>query len=248
MMRKKEFAARIWAKLVAGEKRLGFPKAGDRILAAVSGGPDSVCLAHYLTQAARRKGCAVTLIHIHHGLRGKEADKDAAFVKDLGAKLGLPVVLRRVRVAAHAAKRGKGLEDAGRDLRYKVFLREARRLGCRQVATGHHMDDQAETVLLNLLRGTRAEGLAGIPPRRPLAARIEVLRPLLVLTRADILAYLKVQGLSHRTDRSNRSLTFTRNWMRRKVLPLLETKNPRIREHLAGISDQIRAGVSPSNS
>jgi tRNA(Ile)-lysidine synthase len=103
------------------------------------------------------------------------------------------------------------------------------------------MDDQAETVLLHLLRGTRLKALSGIPPRRALAQGVELIRPLLALTRADVMAYLSVHGLAHRVDRSNDSEDFTRNWVRRKVIPLLESKNPRVREHLAGIADQARA-------
>ncbi len=243
-MRRKEFAARVWSKLIAFEKRQGLLKRGDRVLAGVSGGADSVCLAHYLSQAARRRGTTVFILHVHHGLRGRAADADARFVASLGARLGVPVRVRRVKAAACARKRGKGLEDAGRHLRYREFLKEARRLRCRKVATAHQMDDQAETVLLNLLRGTRIRGLGGIPPRRPLARGVEVIRPLLPLSRTDILAYLKIHSLSYRRDPSNESLAFTRNWVRRRVIPLLETKNPRIREHLAGIADQARMGSS----
>jgi tRNA(Ile)-lysidine synthase len=241
-MERTVFAARVWAKLVAFERAERLFSRGDRVLAAVSGGPDSVCLAHYLSQRARRGGFFVTLIHLDHGLRGAESRGDAAFVRALGEALGVPVVTRSIPVARRARARGKGLEDAGRELRYAAIAREARRLSCNKAAAGHHLDDQAETVLLHLLRGTSLKGLGGIPPRRALAPGLALVRPLLPLRRSEIMLYLERHGLKHRTDRSNESLDFTRNWVRKKVLPLLETKQPRLREHLAALASQARSG------
>lgn len=246
-MRQKEFAARVWSKLVAFEKKLGLFQRGDRVLAAVSGGPDSVCLAHYLAQLGRRKGFALFLLHVHHGLRGKPADQDAESVRERAASLSVPVRIVGARVKERAAARGKGIEDAGRELRYAAIEREARRLGCNKAATGHHMDDQAETVLLHLLRGTRLSALGGIPPRRPLAPGLDLVRPLLPLKKSEVLAYLEVHGLSFRLDRSNLSLDFTRNWLRRAILPALEARAPRVREHLAGIAEQVRS-LPPADS
>ena len=108
------------------------------------------------------------------------------------------------------------------------------------MATGHHLDDQAETVLLHLLRSSRLEALAGIAPKRPLSGKVSLVRPLLTLRRDEVLAYLKIHGLSYRSDSSNRDTHFTRNWVRRKVLPLLESRNPSIRERLAAFADQAR--------
>ncbi len=245
-MRRRQFLARLWAKLVAFERAHRLLAPGDRILAAVSGGPDSVCLAHYLACLGRRRRFALLLLHVHHGLRGAEADRDAACVERLGKTLGAPVEVVRVRTARRARARGKGLEDAARELRYKALEAAARRLKCNKVATGHQMDDQAETVLLHLLRGTRLKALAAIPPRRRLAPAIALIRPLLALKRSEVLAYLKVCGLRSRLDRSNLSLRFTRNWLRRRILPALEERQPRIREHLAGIAAQVRE-VSPQS-
>lgn len=222
------------------EREKQFLKKGDRVLAAVSGGPDSVCLAHYLSQARRRRGFWLELLHVHHGLRPKDADRDAAFAQKLGEILGTPVTIVHAPVALQAAARGKGLEDAGRELRYRAFADCAKKLACNKVATAHQLDDQAETVLLHLMRGTRLKALAGIPPRRPLAPGIEVIRPLLPLTKKEVLEYLSLHGLKYRVDKSNFSLQFTRNWVRRKVLPLMETQNPKIREHLAGIAAQVQ--------
>ena len=242
-MNRREFAARVWSKLVAFEsaEKLLAPRA--RVLAAVSGGPDSVCLAHWLSVQARKKQLVVTLVHVHHGLRGRAADGDARFVTALGATLGLPVSVIHAPVRAAAKKRGLGLEEAGRKERYRVLAARARRGRCSAVATGHQLDDQAETVLLHLLRGTSLEGLGGIPVRRPLAPGVELIRPLLPLTRAEVLLYLKLHALKWREDASNRDPRFTRNWVRREVLPLLEKRAPGVKERLAKIAAKVRTAT-----
>jgi tRNA(Ile)-lysidine synthase len=142
--------------------------------------------------------------------------------------------------------RGLGLEEAGRKERYKALAARARRGRFSAVATGHQLDDQAETVLLHLLRGTSLEGLGGIPVRRPLAAGIELIRPLLPLTREEVRLYLKRHGLQSREDASNRDPKFTRNWVRREVLPLLEKRAPGVKERLAGIAAKVRAATGRS--
>jgi tRNA(Ile)-lysidine synthase len=242
-MRRKEFAARVWSKLVAFEKRHDFLTPGRRVLAAVSGGPDSVCLAHWLSVQARRKKLTVSLLHVNHGLRGKAAERDAAFVLALGAKLGLRATVVRADVKGRARKSGLGLEEAGRRERYRALTARARRGRFDAVATGHQLDDQAETVLLHLLRGTSLEGLGGIPPRRALAPGVELIRPLLPLTRAEIRAYLEVHDLPSREDRTNRDPKFTRNWVRREVLPLIERRAPGVKERLSGIAEKVRAAT-----
>ena len=242
-MRRKEFVARIWSKLVAFEKRHALLRPGGRVLAAVSGGPDSVCLAHWLSVQARRKNLDVALLHINHGLRGKAADADAAFVRALGARLGLKTTVVNADVRSRAKKSGQGLEDAGRRERYRALTARARRGRFDAVATGHQLDDQAETFLLHLLRGTSLEGLGGIAPRRALVPGVELIRPLLPLTRADVMAYLKVHDLDWRDDLTNRDPKFTRNWIRREVLPLLESRAPGMKERLSGIAAKVRAAT-----
>ncbi len=242
-MRRKEFAARVWSKLVAFEAAHRLLTPGRRVLAAVSGGPDSVCLAHWLSVQARKKGLTVVLVHVHHGLRGRAADGDARFVSKLGERLGLPVAVVRAPVRALAKKRGLGLEEAGRKERYRLLGERARRGRYTAVATGHQLDDQAETVLLHLLRGTSLEGLGGIPVRRPLRPGVELIRPLLPLTRAEVLLYLKLNGLDWREDASNADPKFTRNWVRREVLPLLEKRAPGVKERLAAIAAKVRAST-----
>ena len=242
-MRRAEFAARVWSKLVAFEREQDLLPRGRRVLVAVSGGPDSVCLAHFLAQMSRRKGLPLELFHVHHGLRGREADRDASSVEKLGRALGFRVRVARAGVKALAKKRGLGLEEAGRKERYRLLAARARRGGFDAVATGHHLDAQAETVILHLLRGTSLEGLGGIAPSRPLAPGVALIRPLLALTRAEIRVYLELHGLASREDRTNRDRTFARNWVRAEVLPLLETRAPGVKERLSRIAAKVRSAT-----
>ncbi|TBR23210.1 tRNA lysidine(34) synthetase TilS [bacterium] len=232
----------LLSRLAAFDRAEGLLSPRDRVLAAVSGGADSVCLAHWLaTRRAKGRIAGLALVHFHHGLRGREADKDAAAVRALAEKLGVGFTLAALDVRGAAAERRAGLEDAGRALRYAALARLARSGGYTKVALGHHLDDNAETVLMHLLRGTKAAGLAGIPPRRALkGCRAEVVRPLLALTRAETRAYCRSFGLSWREDASNKDEGFTRNWVRRRLIPMMEKKSPRLREHLAALAADLR--------
>lgn len=245
-MKRKSFWARIWARLRNHDRAHGLVGVGDRVLAAVSGGPDSVCLAHYLQKLKSRLRLDLRLAHVHHGLRGDEADRDAAFVRKLGERLGLPVSVLKVDVRSVARREGRSLEDAARKLRYGALAREARRHGCNKVAAGHQLDDQAETVLLNLLRGRGWEGLQAMRAVRRLAdgrkgaGDVRLIRPLLCLGREEVMEYLRQNGLRYRTDRSNFSERFARNWVRRRLLPLLRTRNPKVRERLDELARSLQ--------
>jgi tRNA(Ile)-lysidine synthase len=183
----------------------------------------------------------VELLHVHHGLRGRAADKDARSVQALGQELHVAVKVVRAPVKAVARRRGLGLEEAGRKERYRILTARARRGRFDAVATGHQLDDQAETVLLHLLRGTSLEGLGGIAPKRPLAPGLELIRPILTLTRTEVRLYLQAHSLSSREDLSNRDQAFQRNWVRTEVLPLLERRAPGVKIRLAEISAKVRA-------
>lgn len=213
-------------------------KPGLRLAVGVSGGADSVALLCALAARRGSLGLVVHAAHLHHGLRGAEADADLAFARELAAGLGLPFHETRRDVAAEAranpatGKGGESIEEAARRLRYEWF-RELMATGeVDAVATAHTLDDQAETVLAKFLRGAWTEGLAGIHPVVEFREG-RILRPLLETSRTEIEEYLGELGQSWREDSSNRHLTFTRNRIRHELLPLLEGWNPRLREHLA---------------
>lgn len=161
--------------------------------------------------------------HIDHQLRRNSA-ADARFVKRLAGQWALPCTIQKVHVARQRKRFGQGIEEAARELRYRALARIARRKRCRAILTAHNADDQAETVLMNFLRGAGPAGLAGIPPVRPLTADspIVLIRPWLGVRRADILRYVKANRLRYRRDPSNASLHFWRNRIRHKTLPFLE--------------------------
>ena len=194
------------------------PSSGGTMLVAVSGGRDSVCLLHYL--ATMPRDFSVAAAHLDHGQR-PTAGRDVAFVRQLCRELDVPLTVERADVPALARQRGVGLEEAGRMARYDFFRRTADSLGAQRIATAHHAADQAETVLLNLVRGTGMQGLAGIPP-----VRGRIVRPLLETSRDDIETYLKTHGLSHVEDETNRDTSLGRNRLRREVMPGLLSLHP----------------------
>ena len=213
-------------------------KPGLRLAVGLSGGADSVALLRALAARSAELGLVLHAAHLHHGLRGDEADADLAFARELAASLGLPFHQARVDVNAEAQadpsinKPAESIEEAARRLRYRWFRSLLTETPLDAIATAHTLDDQAETVLAKFLRGAWTEGLSGIAPKleRPQGL---ILRPLLETTRAEIEAYLNELGQSWREDSSNRHLTFTRNRIRHELLPLLEGWNPRLRDHLA---------------
>lgn len=212
---------------------------GERVCVAVSGGADSVALLIAMAAARAESGIVLTAIHVHHGLRGAEADGDAEFVADLTKQLEVPLRVEHGDVAALAAERGKGIEEAARALRYRCF-HEALRLGeADAVATAHTLDDQAETVLMKLLRGAWTEGLGGIAP----VVAVEggrIVRPLLEVSRTEVIAYLEACGQSWREDSTNQELTFTRNRVRYGLLPQMREFQPRVAEQLARMATVAR--------
>jgi tRNA(Ile)-lysidine synthase len=208
-------------------RRLGL--AERSVLVAASGGIDSTLLAHALHALAGRLGLRLALGHVNHGLRGAEADADQAFVASLGEKLGVPVLVRRVapqRLRAGRPSRARPtLQEAARRLRYAALEEMAREAGAQHVATAHTLDDQAETVLLRLLRGTGPPGLGGIPERSPDG---RIVRPLLGVSRREIERFAAERRLSWREDASNRDPAYARARLRRDWLAGLgQAFNPR---------------------
>ncbi len=213
---------------------------GDTVVLAVSGGPDSVCLLHLMAALAPRWGWHIHVAHMHHGIRGLDADEDARYVADLAAAMGYAFHLHHCDVPNIARKRGLGLEEAGRHVRYRFFAELADQIGAQAVAVGHHAGDQAETVLMNLLRGAGGTGLAGITPVRLIGERLKLIRPLLAVTRQEIEEYLRATGLQPRHDHTNDELDQTRNRIRHQLIPYLQQYNPRIKETLARTAEIIR--------
>lgn len=191
------------------------------LLVAFSGGADSRLLLELTVRWARRNGAPVTAAHLHHGIRGAEADRDQAFCRDTAARLGVPFVTRRVDVPALAARTGRSVEWEARAARYGFLTGVMQEEHIPLLLTAHHADDQLETLLLRLLRGSGTRGLGGIPPVRPVPGGL-VIRPLLGCTRADILETCRRMGLDYVTDSTNLADDCTRNRLRHRVIPLLE--------------------------
>jgi tRNA(Ile)-lysidine synthase len=221
-------------------QRLGL--AGRPVLVAVSGGVDSVALAHALRAISQRCGLELAIAHVNHGLRGAESEADQALVEALGARLGLRVLVERA--APEALRRGgpsrdrPTLQEAARALRYAALGRMAAAAGAERIATAHTLDDQAETVLLRILRGTGPDGLGAIPERSDDG---RIVRPLLSVSRAEIERFAAALGLAWREDASNASPAYARNRLRRDWLPgLARSFNPRLLRALADLAEAQR--------
>jgi tRNA(Ile)-lysidine synthase len=214
-------------------------KPGMRLAVGVSGGADSVALLRALAERRGELGLVLHAAHLHHGLRGAEADADLAFVRDLAGELELPFHQAQVDTNAEAEEHGETIEEAARRLRYGWFRQLMAGDEVDAVATAHTLDDQAETVLAKFLRGAWTEGFSAIHPVVEFPEG-RILRPMLAATRAEVEAYLNSLGQGWREDSSNRHLTYTRNRIRHELLPLLEGWNPRLREHLAQMAALAR--------
>ena len=211
------------------------PSAGGLLLCAVSGGRDSVCLLHYLANLAPGRGFSVAAAHLNHKMR-PEAQRDEDFVRALCRKLDVPFYTEAVPVYETAEPWGLGVEETGRRLRYDFLQRTADTIGAERIATAHHAQDQAETVLLNLLRGTGPEVLAGIPP-----VRGRIVRPLLQTSRREIEDYLAEHRLAHVEDSTNQDIHYARNRLRRELWPQLETINPALTRSIGRTAEILRS-------
>lgn len=193
------------------------PPADGPALVAVSGGRDSVALLHLLVGTGQRN---LVVCHLNHGLRGRESGQDAAFVRRLAARYDLPCVVAKVDIRKLACKKRQTLEEAGRGARMAFFEQTALKYGATCVYLAHHAEDQAETILANLCRGTGLRGLGGMKPRTKMGGLVW-LRPLLEMRKAEIEAYVLQEKLPFREDSSNASADYTRNRIRHEVIPLL---------------------------
>ena len=209
---------------------------GGQVLCALSGGRDSVYLLHRLLEWRREYGFAVFAAHFNHKLRGAESDRDEAFVRGLCEDWNVPLLVGAADVRSFAEERGVGIEEGARNLRYDFLEESLEKIGGGVIATAHHADDLAETMLMNLVRGAGTKGLCGIPPRRG-----SIVRPILTVTRKEIDSYMQLHGLPFVEDSTNAQDDCTRNLLRHRVMPILEQLNPSFAEHAAEAAMLLRA-------
>jgi tRNA(Ile)-lysidine synthase len=208
---------------------------GEKVVLGVSGGADSIALLHALNELTDY-GLELIVAHLNHGIRGEEARRDADFVKETAKSLGLTYVYGEVDTPRYKEESGLSLEDAARTLRYKFFDQVLDKHYATKLATAHTLDDQAETVLMRLLRGSGSKGLSGIPP-----VSNGIIRPLIDTSRKEIEEYLRSKGVKWVEDPTNESMEFLRNRVRHDLLVELESYNPQIKETLSRTADILRA-------
>ena len=207
---------------------------GDYVLVGVSGGADSVCLLRVLKALQDEIGFFLEAVHVEHGIRGIESENDAAFVVRLCEELEIPMQLFFVDAVAYAKEQKLGLEEAARILRYDAYAQAAENcLSTRiKVALAHHADDNAETVLFQMVRGSGIDGMSGMRPMRELMPGVSVVRPLLPVTRAEIEEYLQKEGQSYCIDSTNADTSYSRNKIRCQIFPMLEEVNAQAVTHI----------------
>ena len=208
---------------------------GGHVLCALSGGRDSVYLLHRLLLWQKEYGFSVSAAHFNHGLRDGEADRDESFVKSLCAEWNVPLYVGKGNVRVYASAHGMGVEEAARELRYDFLQQTLQEIGGTVIATAHHADDLAETMLLNLVRGAGTKGLSGIPPKRG-----NIVRPVLMVTRKEIDAYVLAHGLDYVEDSTNAEDDCSRNLLRHHVMPILEQLNGSFAAHAAQAAMLLR--------
>lgn len=224
------------AAVLAWADRYEMLPAGSVVLCALSGGTDSMALLGCLTALTRVRPMTLLCAHYNHGLRGEESRRDEDFVRDWCAAQGLSLFVGRGDVAQAAQTTGQSIEETARTLRYAFLQQTAQKTHATAIATAHNADDNAETVLLHLVRGTGLDGLTGIPPRRG-----KLIRPLLPFPRTELAAYLAQTGIPHVEDSSNTDVTYARNRLRQEVMPVLRALNPGFATRLTENLNHLRA-------
>lgn len=237
-MQSTAFQAKIWQKLIKFDKENKFFKTKQNVLIALSGGADSVALLHFACALAKKMQFKVYACHVNHNLR-TTAKRDENLVINLCKELNIPLTVKKVAVKTLAKKEKLSLEHAARKLRYQALEEAAKKFNCKVLAFAHHADDNVETFLLNLLRGTQLKGLGGIPVRRAFG-ELEIIRPFLCLTKQEILEYCAYHNLPFENDETNFDDIYTRNFIRLKILPMLEEKQPQIRKHILTLCAQVQ--------
>lgn len=229
-------------RVLACCRRRRLVRPGGRLLAAVSGGPDSVCLLRVLYNLRAQLGVSLHAAHLNHGLRGEDADADALYVKNLCAQMGIPATIEKVYVKDYQAANRLSPEEAAREVRYRFLAETAASIGADRVAVGHTAGDQVETVLLHLIRGCGTAGMRGLKAKGKWRSRyggagLTVIRPLLETGREETAAYCREHNLKPRQDNSNLDTDIPRNRIRRELLPLLREYNPQVDNAVNRLAD-----------
>ncbi len=217
-------------------KRNNMLSAGERVLVAFSGGADSTVLLDVLVSVSASLGITVCAAHLNHMLRGEDADADEAFTRKKCEEYGIEYMSERIDVAAYAKKKGESTELAARNIRYDFLFRAKNFFGADKIATAHNANDNLETILFNLSRGSGIDGLCGIPP-----VREDIIRPLIEVSRQEIEMYAKEKDLSFCTDKTNAETVYSRNKLRHMALPVLSEINPSAVENVCRMSHILRA-------
>ncbi len=214
---------------------------GSHVIAGFSGGSDSLCLLLLLRELRKELSLTITAVHVNHGIRGEEADRDEAFCRETCERLEIPLRCVRIDIPALAKERGAGMEETGRTERYRIFAEVAAEVGASCVAVAHHADDNAETILFHLVRGSGLRGLTGIPAdSTPFAdPKLHLIRPLLPLSKSDILEELARRCERYCEDSTNYEPDGDRNTLRNRIMPLLTELNPRAGEHIASAGEHL---------
>jgi len=237
------------SKHIEGELMIGFIKdvrktidknnmiaKGDKIIVGVSGGPDSLCLLHILKELSGEYDCSLYAAHLNHKFRGEAADNDAAFVGEICRTWGIPVFIEVFDVPAYVEETGLSPEEAGRKIRYRLFKQVCEKVGGNKIAVAHNLNDQAETILMRLMRGSGIEGLKGIE-----AVRGNIIRPLLEIERSRIEKYCTENNLAPRLDKTNLEAVYHRNKVRLELIPYIEKNfNPNIMVTLSRFSGLVK--------
>lgn len=227
---------KLESKVKSAIDKYGLINKNERVLVGLSGGADSVTLLHVLLKIAPERGFELCAAHLNHGIRGAEAYHDQHFVEELCKGLGVPLVCEGLDIPGIARAEGKTLEQAAREKRYEFFHRAAKELGADKIAVAHHMDDQAESIMLHLIRGSGLKGLMGMEP-----AYGDIIRPLLWARRREIEEYAADNGLKYCTDSTNLERDASRNRIRLDLIPYIQDNlNPCFVEGLCSMGELLR--------
>jgi len=212
---------------------------GDSVLVTLSGGPDSVFLLHALVGLKDKlKLVKISVCHLDHGLRGEESTEDSVFAKKFAASLGLEFFHKKVDLRKKSSK-DLSTEEEARLERYRFFAQAAAKAGANVIVTGHTLDDQAETILMRIIKGASLKGIVGIAPVRE-EGRLRIIRPLIEVEKREIAGYLEANGIDYRVDRTNVEPIYFRNIVRSEILPFLQKYNPRLKRSLFSLAEHLR--------